>query len=82
MANIPKAGFGQELAHLAGAVTTAFGDAHQESGVGGHGSRAGLVVVEVGVVDDEQSALRQCLRGGGQQEADFVGVPVMQDVGE
>ena len=82
MADVAEAGFGQELAHLSGAVAAAFGDAHQEGRVGRHGRRAGLVVVQVGVVHDEQSALGQGLGRGGQQEAHLVGVPVMQHVGE
>ena len=82
VADVAEACFGQQLTHLAGTVAASFGDAHQQRRVGGDGGRAGLVVVEVRVMDDEQAALRQGLGRGGQQEADLVGVPVMQDVGE
>ena len=56
MADVVEAGFSQELAHLASAIATAFGDTHQQGRVGGDGGRAGLGVVQVGVMHDEEAA--------------------------
>ena len=79
---VTEAGGGEEGFQLGGRVAFAFGDAHQERGVGGDGERAGFVGVEVRVVNHEESAGRERGEAGGEEGADFGDVPVVEDVGK
>jgi hypothetical protein len=56
MGEIGKAGCGQEIEDFFLGVALAFGDGHEEGGIGGDREGTGFVGVDVGVMDHNNSA--------------------------
>ena len=75
-----EAGCGQKIGDFFFGVAFAFGDGHEEGGVGGDGKRAGFIGVDVCVVDNEHPARRKGSEGLFQELFDEIDIPIVEDV--
>ena len=73
--------FFHEVAVFARGIALALGDVGDEGGVFGDGERPGLVIVDEGFMDDEQSAGGQGVGGFFEKGSNFREVPIVQNIG-
>ena len=82
MVALLESSLGQEGLHLVYPIAATFCHTHQQSRISGHRRGTRFRFVQMCIMDDDQSAGRESRSGGVDQVVDFIGIPIMKDVGE